>query len=113
MVWFIEAVHERRGLPEALLRALRDRWAASLQLHLRARSVEIAALLAGIDEAYTTALLDDPSPKVRTAVAGFLGAATGQDGPVAERLLQARLEVEQHRQVRAEVHLALGSLVGG
>ena len=34
VVWFIEAVHERRGLPEALLRALRDRWAASLQLHL-------------------------------------------------------------------------------
>jgi hypothetical protein len=61
---------------------------------------------------HAEALLADPSPKVRRAVAGLLGAIEGQDGPVAERLLQARLEVEEHRQVRADLYLALGSLGG-
>jgi hypothetical protein len=112
VVWFLEAVHEGRGLPAPLLHALRNRWGGSRHVHLRERSVEIAALLDGFEEAYAEALLSDPSPKVRSAVTGLLGAVEGQDGPVAERLLQARLEVEEHRQVRADLQLALGSLVG-
>jgi len=112
VVWFVEALHEGKGLPSTLLRALRDRWAASVHLHLRERSVEIAALLPGLDKAYVEPLLVDPLPKVRRAVAALLGAAEGEDSHAAELLLQARLRDEEDPRVRAQLHVALGSLVG-
>jgi len=73
VVWFVEALHERNGLPSALLRALRDRWAASVHLHLRERSVEIAALLDGPRRGVRGAIADRPfaeSPKRRGGPSG-------------------------------------------
>ncbi len=112
LIWFLEAVHEHSGVSSAVLVALRDRWASSEKHYLREASIGVATLLSGLDEAYLARLLADSSPRVRSAVAGLLGATDGQDGHVAERLLKARMVVEEHRQVRSDLHLALGSLAG-
>jgi len=61
----LESLHTNRGIPSALLRDLRDRWARSQHVHLRVEAVTVAGLLPGLDVAFSTKMLDDPSPRVQ------------------------------------------------
>ncbi|MFO7181512.1 MAG: hypothetical protein DIU78_022610 [Pseudomonadota bacterium] len=106
----LESLHTNRGIPSALLRELRDRWARSPHVHLRVEAVTVAGLLPGLDIAFATKMLDDPSPKVRSAAIDLLEQADSVGRAEALRLLRDRLQLEEHTRVRSDIYFAVGSL---
>jgi hypothetical protein len=109
--WAIEAVHRQRGISGPLLEGLRDRWAASAQVHLRAHAAEIITLIGTFDRRCVGELLNDAAAKVRLAAVDCLVGVTSADAPAALELAEKRLNVEGHLAVRSELHSAIGSLL--
>jgi hypothetical protein len=107
----LEAVHGCRGLPKLLLEGIRDRWAHSEPVHLRAEAAEVARLLSGLDEAFVLHLLNDEAATVRTATVELLGRVEVQDAGRALALVQDRLVIEEQAQVRNDLHWAVGMLL--
>lgn len=107
----IEKVHEQRGLPAEFLAAMRERLAGSEVSAVRAAAVEVAGLLARLDETFVLRMFRDESPVVRAAVADLLDRADELDRNRALTLVRHQLAIEQHRTVIAACHHALGSLV--
>lgn len=96
----IEAVHRARDVCRDLLRAIRDRFAASRLPEVREVAVAVAAEIAEPDLAFVERLLNDRNADVRYEMAHRLGLyLPGRE--LALDIIEARLKVETHPEPRA------------
>jgi hypothetical protein len=106
----IEATHRARDVSSELLRAIRDRFAASRLPEVREVSVAIAAEIAESDLAFVEKLLNDKNADVRYEMAHRLSLyLPGRE--LALDIIEARLAVEAHPEPRAGLLRAQAELL--
>lgn len=106
----LAAVHGARGLPLAFLLAVRDRWAVSVLPGVRCCALTIAEQLPEPDFVFIEGMLRDPAVEVRVAACKVIEGIDGGHEAQRAALVERRLEVEQHPEVRAALHRAMAEL---
>lgn len=110
LTMLIEAVHLARGISPSILRAVRDRWAGSTAPAIRETAIAIAAAMHEPDVAFIAKMIDDVDGDVRMAMAHRIDFDfPGRE--LAGGIVEARLKIDTHPQVRASLLRAHSSLI--
>jgi GNAT superfamily N-acetyltransferase len=99
---FVEAVHKGRGIPTDLLRAVRDRWAASTVPTTREAAIAVGALVPKPEDDFWSKMIGDPHEDVRMSAIQVV--AKNARTTFASKRFQERLDHEGVADVRAELH---------
>lgn len=104
----VVAVHKARGVADAMIAAIRDKWTQGTT-GMREAAVMIAGALPEPDMAWMNRVLTDPEPDVRACIASHLEREGRWHDGVSELLVE-RLRLEGSPDVRAAFHRALAAL---
>ena len=96
-------VNTARGIPQEVLRSIRDRWTASPSVGVREAAIKVGTELLAPDLSWVERVINDPSADVRTSVTYAFSEPV--EGLLA--LLQERLQVETAPDVRAALCRAI------
>ena len=99
-------VNTARGIPQEVLRSIRDRWTSSPSVGVREAAIKVGTELLAPDLSWVERVLCDPDADVRASVANAFCEPV--EGLLA--LLQERLQVETAPDVRAPLHRGIADL---